>query len=465
MYSGYYPVCYYQNEELKQRITKMEKQMKALWGKLNRNNKMNKANKQDREPAMPLFNPFKVDETQKDKNVIILDIENPFKTDNKKTPYDTAIKGEPTQKITPLTAMLSMLMLGQKNMANKPQNLINSDDKPDNKPEEKTEDNTLEYELIEDKIGNIQELLKFAIKMKNTEKNPNKRYPLNIEALERLIEPLEKINSLIGLNEIKDSVLNMIIYYLQNFEKENKNLLHTVITGMPGVGKTEFGRILGEIYCALGVIPTNKFTLVKRTDLIGEYLGHTAHKTQNIIDEADGGVLFIDEAYGLGSEDKKDTYSKECIDVINQNLTEKRKKLIVIIAGYENELEKSFFSYNPGLRRRFPFKYNIAGYTPDELGEIFKLKVKNEEWEINIADNNTYISEFFNKRKGDFPHYGGDIENLFTMCKFIHSRRVFGLHPSNRKKITVDDLTNGFDEMLKYRKNKSGETSWKNMYV
>src|SRR5438093_1618571 len=83
----------------------------------------------------------------------------------------------------------------------------------------------------------------------------------------------------------------------------------------------------------------NKFKLVKRTDLVGEYLGHTAHKTQRVIDDADGGVLFIDEAYSLGADDKRDSFSKECIDTLNQNLSENRSKFICIIAGYPDELE------------------------------------------------------------------------------------------------------------------------------
>lgn len=279
-----------------------------------------------------------------------------------------------------------------------------------------------------------------------------KKYPFRLDQLSKLIDPLEKLRSLIGLVNIKNSILDMILYYLQDFETKNKNMLHTVITGVPGVGKTECGKIIGEIYAALGVIPTNKFTIVKRTDLVGEYLGHTAHKTQKVIDEAEGGVLFIDEAYSLGSSEKRDSYAKECIDTININLTEKKKKLIVIIAGYENELEKSFFSYNPGLRRRFPFKFHIEGYNHEELRDIFIKKVKDINWTFIKNFPSEKLDDFFKENKDKFPHFGGDIENLLTFCKFSHSRRMFGLHPKNRKKLSYEDISTAYTQFMKNKK-------------
>ena len=164
---------------------------------------------------------------------------------------------------------------------------------------------------------------------------------------------------MIGMKKVKNDVFEMIIYYLQNFEKTNKNMLHLVIEGSPGVGKTKLGKIMAQIYCALGIIPSNKFKYVKATDLIGEHVGATRIMTQKIIDDADGGVLFIDEAYALSSNDSKDPYGKECLDTLNFNLSENKKKLIVIIAGYPDQLDKCFFSYNPGLERRFPFRFKI----------------------------------------------------------------------------------------------------------
>lgn len=294
-----------------------------------------------------------------------------------------------------------------------------------------------------------------------------KKYPINLETVKKLRKPLTKLDSMIGLNSVKDSILDMILYYLQNFESRNNNMLHTVIEGPPGVGKTELGRIMAEVYSALGIIPSNKFKIVRRTDLVGEYLGHTAHRTQKAIDEADGGVLFIDEAYSLGSGDKRDSFSKECIDTLNQNLSEKKRKLIVIIAGYQDELDKSFFSYNPGLRRRFPFKFTIDGYSSTELRDIFLKKLKDSRWKVDDKELDLgYLTTFFDKNKEKFIHYGGDIETLIVDCKFMHSRRMVGKHPKFRKIITKTDIERGLDKFVKNRsKNTQMSDSVQSMYV
>jgi AAA+ superfamily predicted ATPase len=245
----------------------------------------------------------------------------------------------------------------------------------------------------------------------------------------------------------------MILYFIQNFERKNDNMLHTVIEGYSGVGKTQFGKILAEIYAGMNIIDSNKFKLVKRTDLIGEYVGHTAVKTQNAIDEAEGGVLFIDEAYSLGSEEKRDSFSKECIDVINQNLSENKRKFICIIAGYPDELDKCFFAYNQGLKRRFPFRFKIDKYTPEELRDIFINKINGMKWKINDNELNIGIlTDFFNKNIKEFPYYGGDVENLLLNCKFAHSRRVFGKHPKNKRKLSKQDLEIGFDRFIANKK-------------
>lgn len=290
-----------------------------------------------------------------------------------------------------------------------------------------------------------------------------KMYPINLKTLSKLVKPLLNLKKMIGINDVKNSIVDMILYYLQNFEKKNKNMLHTVIEGPPGVGKTRFAKILADVYAALGVIPTNKFTIAKRPDLIGEFVGHTSVKTQKVFDEAKGGVLFIDEVYSLGHEEKKDNFSKECIDMINQNLSENKNDLIVIIAGYTDQINKCFFAYNEGLRRRFPFKFSIEGYSPEELRDIFIQQVKDIKWKLDDNIELNKLTHFFVTNKNDFNEYAGSIENLLLHCKMSHSRRVYGKHPSNRKNISFLDIENGFNRYVSNKKKDNSIIQFKSL--
>ena len=288
-----------------------------------------------------------------------------------------------------------------------------------------------------------------------------KYYGLNIEKIPKLIKPMEKLNRMIGLADVKKSIINFVLYFLQN--NQNDAMLHTVIEGPPGVGKTQLGKILAEIYAALGVIPSEKFKLVKRTDLIGECLGHTARKTQDVIDEANGGVLFIDEAYSLGSTER-DIYSKECIDTLNQNLSENKKKLIVIIAGYPNELDKHFFAINPGLKRRFPFKFSIEGYSNEEMYKIFVYKLKANKLKLDKSATQDKLVAFFAKNKENFANSGGDIENFITVCKFENNKRMFGKHPAKRGVLTMEDIKTSHS-IFAQNKERSGDKIPFGMYI
>ena len=315
-------------------------------------------------------------------------------------------------------------------------------------PESEIEENTNKdnKENNKNKINKINKINK-----KYYEYN-NKKYAIDVKKIVNLIEPLNKLKKLIGMEKIKKQIVDMILYYIQGFEESNSDMLHTSIEGPPGVGKTKLGRILAHIYSALDIIPSKRFKRVRRTDLIGKYLGHTAHKTQEVIDEAEGGVLFIDEAYSLGDNENKDSFSKECIDTINQNLTEKKKKLVVIIAGYTDQLDKTFFALNEGLKRRFPFRFQIDGYNEKEMTEIFYSKMKQINWRLDIELDESFLNEFFKKNKDKFKHFGGDIETLVMNCKMTYASRVIGKKYAYKKILNKTDLDKAFEKYISNKK-------------
>jgi AAA+ superfamily predicted ATPase len=409
------------------------------------------------------------------KGNIIIDMKTGKIVDSQFGPKSESKLNQDAQPFTPLSDLFNKLL-------NKPKSKTENINNDENEAETQYDFSMLEkYEVqnIDSNLNNIKDVIelskKFPLENKGESKlekidglyeYDGKYYGINIEILNKLAKPLERLNKMIGLDKIKTQILEMILYYMQEFEKGTSNMLHTIIEGPPGVGKTELGKIFAEIYSSLGIIPSAKFKLVKRTDLIGEYVGHTSHKTQNAIDEAEGGVLFIDEAYALGgSSEKSDSFSKECLDVLNQNLSENKKKLIVIIAGYKDQLESSFFSYNPGLKRRFPFKYSIEGYSPEEIKDIYLKKLNDINWKIDKSITDKFIVEFFTKNKDEFKCYGGDIENLLLNSKFVHSKRVFNEHPYKRKILNKADFESAFERFKTNKKKKDNEDFPHNIYI
>lgn len=291
-----------------------------------------------------------------------------------------------------------------------------------------------------------------------------KYYTINLEKVYNIRGPLIKLKKMIGLDNIKNDIIDMILYYLMDFERENNNMLHMTLEGSPGCGKTKLAKIISKILTGLGILSSNKIVYARRTDMIAQYLGQTGHKTQNVIDSASGGVLFIDEAYSLGNAER-DIYAKECMDVLNQNLSDNKKKFICIIAGYSDDLEKYFFSSNQGLVRRFPFRYKIKEYTYKELMDIFIKKIYKLNWKISNDILN--LEEFFKNNTKHFVYYGGDIDILIQDIKYTHSRRIVCSHPKEFKIINKNDLDSAMKKFIDRRKNNNdcNDTGWNNMYL
>ena len=206
---------------------------------------------------------------------------------------------------------------------------------------------------IDNKINSLEDILDITNMYPVIE---NVEYNINLEILHKIKEPLQKLSSMIGIVDIKNNIIEQILYYLQGLHNNN-DYLHTVICGPPGTGKTEVSKIIGEIFMKIGILQNNKFMKVTRSDLIAGFLGQTAIKTKKVIDECLGGVLFIDEVYSLGNSDKSDSFSKECIDTLCEALSNHKNNIMVIVAGYEKEIKNCFSSYIEGLESRFIWKY------------------------------------------------------------------------------------------------------------
>jgi len=296
---------------------------------------------------------------------------------------------------------------------------------------------------IDTEINNIGDILKLVEKYKL---DPTIHYNINIKALHDIKEPLEELNNMIGMNSLKTNIVDQIIYFIQELHLNNNSggdFMHTVIYGPPGTGKTEIAKIMGKIYSKIGLLKSGTFKKVTRSDLIAGYLGQTALKTRDVINDALGGVLFIDEAYALGNIDKRDSFSKECIDTLCEALSDNKENLMVIIAGYEKELKECFFNYNQGLDSRFTWRFKTDNYSHEDLYNIFIKKIKDIGWELD--ENSEITSEWFKKNKNYLKFYGRDIETILAKTKIAHSRRVFCKHKNEKKKLKLIDLDKGFE--------------------
>lgn len=318
---------------------------------------------------------------------------------------------------------------------------------------------------IEANIRSLSDLLDLIKKYPLAD---NVIYNIDMAALHRIEPPLKELDAMIGMTTLKNNIVDQVLYYMQGFHRMGQgDFMHTVIYGPPGTGKTEIAKIMGRIYKDLGVLSKGKFKKATRSDLVAGYLGQTALKTRDLIKECLGGVLFIDEAYALGNEEKRDSFAKECIDTLCEALSDHKDQLMVIIAGYEHELKSCFFDYNQGLESRFTWRFKTDDYTPVELRDIFVKKIGDSGWKIE--NGGEIDSDFFEKNKDTFKYYGRDMETLLAKVKIRHSRRVFGLAPEHRSKITKEDIDAGFELFMSNDEVKnrveSRSTVWRNMYV
>ncbi len=202
---------------------------------------------------------------------------------------------------------------------------------------------------------------------------------------ERLTAALKELDGLVGMDSVKREVRTLTNFLKVQSERERAGLprtpvsLHMVFTGNPGTGKTTVARIVGRIFGAMGILEKGHLVETDRSGLVAEYAGQTGPKTNKKIDEALGGVLFIDEAYSLVAESGQDPYGDEAVQTLLKRMEDDRQRLVVILAGYPLPLERLLRS-NPGLSSRFNRRLNFEDYRPAELGRIFQSMCERNQY-------------------------------------------------------------------------------------
>jgi SpoVK/Ycf46/Vps4 family AAA+-type ATPase len=260
--------------------------------------------------------------------------------------------------------------------------------------------------------------------------------------------PIEELESLIGLESVKKDVVSLANFIKMKKMREEKGLkapnisYHCVFSGNPGTGKTTVARILANIFKELGILKSGHLVETDRSGLVAEYVGQTAVKTNKIIDRALDGVLFVDEAYTLvgGQND----YGKEAIATLLKRMEDDRERLIVILAGYSEDMEE-FINSNPGLRSRFNRYIKFPDYTSTELFDIFQLNASKNEYVIN-EEANQYLKKRLdivvqNKQK-DFGN-ARYVRNYFELAIEHQANRLaadLNLTPEKLCELTLEDV-------------------------
>lgn len=275
---------------------------------------------------------------------------------------------------------------------------------------------------------------------------------IDVKRLIAIQTELIDLNSLIGLDDIKKSIFEQLIFYLQNMHLGSEMYLNTVIYGPPGTGKTTVAKLLGRMFSKLKVIKLPEdyeyeddeeeegiFEVARRDNLIGEYLGSTSVKTQEFLEMCIGGVVFIDEVYSLGNKDGGDSFAKEAIDTINLFLSENRDHFMMVVAGYKDEINQCFFKYNEGLRRRFMWYHTIDPYSPEQLRDILLSKLTQSQWKYT-DDVKESVLEAIKNNSDLFVDNAGSVENFITLLKIKHSNRVLLLDSEYKKVINSQDI-------------------------
>ncbi len=265
-----------------------------------------------------------------------------------------------------------------------------------------------------------------------------------------LEELLAQLDELCGLDKVKEDVKGLINLVKVRKLRQEAGLpvppmsLHLVFMGNPGTGKTTVARLLAKIYHVVGVLSKGQLVEVDRSGLVAGFVGQTALKTQEAIDKALGGVLFIDEAYALASQDNANDFGREAIEVLLKGMEDHRDDLIVIVAGY-TDLMGDFIHANPGLESRFNKYFYFEDYNGGQLAEIFRSVCKKNGYTLDEETDKAAAEAFqvmYDRRDENFGN-ARDVRNVFETAIARQANRVAGMEAPKKEDLmalTVADL-------------------------
>ncbi len=272
-----------------------------------------------------------------------------------------------------------------------------------------------------------------------------------------LEELLQELDSLVGLEKVKKDVYSLLNFIKVAKIRKEKGLkvptisYHLVFTGNPGTGKTTIARLVAQLYYKMGILAKGQLVETDRSALVAGYLGQTAIKTQKVIQEALGGVLFIDEAYSLAGEGE-DSYGKEAIETLLKAMEDHRDDLVVIVAGYD-ELMHKFIDSNPGLRSRFNKFFHFPDYEGSDLLKIFERFCSNNGYCISDEVAAKLLEQFHVMYENRQEHFGNarTIRNIFETAICCQADRIASLPEMSEEDLVVlteSDIQQAVEEEL-----------------
>ena len=268
-------------------------------------------------------------------------------------------------------------------------------------------------------------------------------------------EVLDKLDrELVGLKPVKTRIRETAALLLVDRVRKQVHLtsetptLHMCFTGNPGTGKTTVAMRMGEILKRLGYVREGHLVTVTRDDLVGQYIGHTAPKTKEVIKKAMGGVLFIDEAYYLYKPENERDYGAESIEILLQVMENNRDDLVVVLAGYKDKMDR-FFQSNPGMRSRIAHHIDFPDYSQEELLAIAKLMLAEQNYRFSPDGEKTFAA-YIRKRMA-LEHFanGRSIRNALDRARLRQANRLFA--GSDKKLTKLDLMTLEADDILASR--------------